>query len=115
MIRAIIVLWAQRILHSDRAQQGDLSVFQEARTHQIVQFAGSHFSAKKAPSLKVPALQGHKATRQDFNPSNALETALQAPFVRRRQFDPSIVHGEHTVCWATLHAVIVLLVMLQDP
>ena len=54
VIRAIIVLWAQRILHSDRAQQGDLSVFQEAQTCAIAHHAKHPSTAKKLPYLKGP-------------------------------------------------------------
>ena len=109
MIRAIIVLWAQRILHSDRAQQGDLSVFQEAQAYPIAQHAKHPSTAKKLPSLKGPVRQARMATRQALCQVGALDTVLQASSVLHRQINPNVVHKEHSVCWAMLHALGVLL------
>ena len=109
MIRAIIVLWAQRILHSDRAQQGDLSVFQEAQTYPIAQHAKHPSTAKKLPYLKDPVRQARMATKQALSQVGALETVLQASSVLLRQINPNVVHKEHSVCWAMLHALGVLL------
>ena len=109
MIRAIIVLWAQRILHSDRAQQGDLSVFQEAQTYPIAQHAKHPSTAKKLPYLKDPARQARMATKQALSQVGALETVLQASSALRRQLNPSVVQKEHSVCWAMFHASGVLL------
>ena len=97
VIRAIIVLWAQRILHSDRAQQGDLSVFQEAQTYPIAQHAKHPSTAKKLPYLKDPARQARMATAQALSQVGALETVLQASSVLLRQINPNVVHKEHTV------------------
>ena len=109
MIRAIIVLWAQRILHSDRAQQGDLSVFQEAQTYPIAQHAKHPSTAKKLPYLKDPARQARMATKQALSQVGPLDTVLLASSVLHRQINPNVVHKEHLVCWAMLHALGVLL------
>ena len=109
MIRAIIVLWAQRILHLDRAQQGDLSVFQEAQTYPIAQDAKHPSTAKKLPYLKDPARQARMATKQALSQVGAPDTVLQASSVLHRQINPSVVHKEHSVCWAMLYAWGVLL------
>ena len=98
MIRAIIVLWAQRILHSDRAQQGDLSVFQEAQTYPIAQHAKHPSTATKLPYLKDPARQARMATAQALSQVGALETVLQASSVLRRQTSHKDVHKGRLVC-----------------
>ena len=105
MIRATTVLWAQRILHSDRAQQDDLSVFQEAQTYPIAQHVKHLSTAKKLPSLKGPVRQARMATKQALRQANALDSALQASSVLRRQTSHNIAHEEHSVCWAMLHAL----------
>ena len=109
MIQAIIVLWAQRILHSDRAQQGDLSVFQEAQAYPIAQHAKHPSTAKKLPSLKDRVRQVRMATRQGFHPRGAPGSVPKASSVLHRQINPNVVHKEHSVCWAMLHALGVLL------
>lgn len=108
-IQGTIALWAQRILHHDRAQQGDLSVFQEAQTYPIAQHAKHPSTAKKLPYLKDPARQARMATKQALSQVGALETVLQASSVLLRQINPNVVLKEHSVCWAMLHALGVLL------
>ena len=98
VIRAIIVLWAQRILHPDRAQQGDLSVFQEAQAYPIAQHANHPSTAKKLPSLKGPVRQARMATKQALSQVGALDTVLQASSVLLRQINPNDVHKGHLVC-----------------
>ena len=97
MIRAIIVLWAQRILHSDRAQQGDLSVFQEAQTCAIAHHAKHPSTAKKLPYLKDPVHQARMATKQALSQVSALDTVLQASSVLHRQINHNPALLEHTV------------------
>ena len=109
VIRAIIVLWAQRILHPDRAQQGDLSVFQEAQAYPIAQHAKHPSTAKKLPDLKDPVRQARMATKQALSQVGALETVLQASSVLLRQINPNDVHKGHSVFWAMLYAWGVLL------
>jgi hypothetical protein len=108
VIRAITVQWAQRVLHFDRAQQGDLSVLQEAHTYPIAQHAKHPSTAKKLPYLKGHVRQGHMATKQALSQADALDSALQASFVLHRQINPNVVHKEHSAWWAMLHALGVL-------
>jgi hypothetical protein len=108
-IQGTIALWAQRILHHDRAQQGDLSVFQEAQTYPIAQHAKHPSTAKKLPSLKGPVRQARMATKQALSQVGALDTVLQASSALLRQINPNVVHKEHSVCWAMLYAWGVLL------
>ena len=103
MIRAIIVLWAQRILHSDRAQQGDLSVFQEAHMCQIAQHAKHPSTAKKLPYFKGRVHQARMVTKQALSQVGALETVLQASSVLLRQINHNNAHQEHSVVQAMLH------------
>ena len=49
------------------------------------------------------------ATEQALSQVGALETVLQASSVLHRQINPNVVHKEHSVCWAMLHALGVLL------
>ena len=109
MIRAIIVLWAQRLLHPGRAQQGDLSVFQEAQPYPTAQHVKHPSTAKKLPSMKNRVRQAPMATEQALRQVDALDTVHQASFVPHRQINLNGVLLEHSVCWAMLHALAVLL------
>ena len=78
MIRAIIVLWAQRILHFDRAQQGDLSVFQEVHPCPTAPNVRKVFIVEKVLSTKRHVQQKGMEMKLDCQRRSALVIVQQA-------------------------------------
>ena len=84
-------------------------MFQEAQAYPTAQHAKHPSTAKKLPYLKGRVRQARMVMKQALSQIDALDTVLQASSVLLRQSNPNIAHKEHSVCWAMLHALGVLL------